>query len=558
MLKMPFINRFSTTTNGAMTFTGNTLGLSKEANTNNAGTRHSIGAFISLNTALQVPTYPFPPGTTLNWQENSSQAILNIPPGSTVIYAELIWAGQYKTGSVDLSAFINNTIDFTTPSGTSSVSLDPATAFNLVVSSSKSWYVRSADVTSLVQADGAGAYSVGKVVGTVLNTDNSTNVAGWTLAVIYENSLLPFRNMTLFVGAEIITSSTGSKDVTISGFAAPSSGDVNGRILVSSSEGDANISGDQLLFGETVATLSNLSGPRNPINNFFASQINNDSGNLDTSGSFGNRNQNAITGQNIVAGRQGWDITNVDGSSQIVNGQTTAVVRFTTAGDAYSPNALGIQIDVAAPDIEVVKCVDKLIASYREFLTYTIIITNSGSVDANNIILTDLLSDGLMFFKGTFTINGIYEPNADPTNGVNIGDIPIDGTIIITYLVRVQPLLAPAEQTNKATLEFQFQSSPSGPIIIGNAESNEVVIFAQNGASTEENLNFLVSVVQNSANDFCNILLPNLIILPVSEIEDAIAILKSEFCSCKNSDILVAKAIRDIAKSNIKNDRCFF
>jgi len=62
---MAFINRFSTTTNGAMTFTGNTLGLSQLINQNQADTQGSIGAFVTLNTGLQVLT--FPAGTTLNY-----------------------------------------------------------------------------------------------------------------------------------------------------------------------------------------------------------------------------------------------------------------------------------------------------------------------------------------------------------------------------------------------------------------------------------------------------------------------------------------------------------
>jgi|SRR5262245_27915226 len=56
-----YVNRFATITNGAITFTGNTLGLSKAVNVNQAGTSDAIGAFTTINTALQVPTVPSPP-----------------------------------------------------------------------------------------------------------------------------------------------------------------------------------------------------------------------------------------------------------------------------------------------------------------------------------------------------------------------------------------------------------------------------------------------------------------------------------------------------------------
>lgn len=59
---MPFIQRFSDVKKGGITFCGNTLGLSKASNQNAPGTEGSIGAFTSLNPALQVGT--FPAGTT--------------------------------------------------------------------------------------------------------------------------------------------------------------------------------------------------------------------------------------------------------------------------------------------------------------------------------------------------------------------------------------------------------------------------------------------------------------------------------------------------------------
>src|SRR6476646_9453577 len=87
--------RYSAITTGALTFTGNTLGLSKATNINAPGTSTGIGTFISTNTALRDGTYPFnaTTGTTANWALDSSAATLIMPPGSTVRYAELIWSG---------------------------------------------------------------------------------------------------------------------------------------------------------------------------------------------------------------------------------------------------------------------------------------------------------------------------------------------------------------------------------------------------------------------------------------------------------------------------------
>src|SRR5262249_30498088 len=124
-----YVTRFTTITNGAITFTGNTLGLSKANNLNQAGTLDSIGAFTSINTALQVPT--FPPGTTLTFSQDSASAILNLPSGSPVLYAELTWGGTYITSGQDVTGSLNNAVTLTTPAGTVSVSPDPSFQRNL-------------------------------------------------------------------------------------------------------------------------------------------------------------------------------------------------------------------------------------------------------------------------------------------------------------------------------------------------------------------------------------------------------------------------------------------
>jgi large repetitive protein len=249
-----YVTRFTTITNGAITFTGNTLGLSKMVGLNQAGTSDAIGAFSTVNTALQVPT--FPPGTTLTFSQNSASANLNLPAGSTVLYAELTWGGTYSFGGQDVTGSRNNAITLTTPAGTSSVSPDPTFQRNLGspnttgACTANCFYTRTANVTALVQAGGGGAYTVGAVPATDGASENTNNCAGWTLAVVYQNFSLPVRNLALFAGSEL----SGAAPASTSGFCTPPSGKLSGRLAVSAMEGDANKSGDTMLFGPT-ATL---------------------------------------------------------------------------------------------------------------------------------------------------------------------------------------------------------------------------------------------------------------------------------------------------------------
>ncbi|OBZ13120.1 DUF11 domain-containing protein [Bacillus sp. FJAT-26390] len=482
MNSIPLVVRATLNATGAITFTGNTLGLSRSEVAGVPGTSDSIGAFITTNSAAQYGTYPL--GTTSNYLENSSAAILVLPTGSTVLYAELIWGGTYVNGTVNLSAAINNPVTFRTPLNTFSVTPDAATSNTFDLGGGALGYVRSANVTAFVQAGGAGTYSTGSVVGTIIIPGDSTaNHAGWTLAVIYQNPSLPFRNMSLRAGAILVQSASGPVNTTITGFATPISGALGGRALFSAQEGDANRTGDQALFGPTAASLVALSGTNNFANNFFASQINNDSGALNTTGTFGNRNQtNGAPGTNIIGGRQGWDITNVDVSARLTNNQSSAVLSLTTSGDAYVLNANAIQVDINAPIISVVLSDNVTGPTIGDIITYTVTVSNSGTANAASVVLTDTLSSNVSFVAGSVTVGGVAKPTFDIRTGAPLGSLNLANSITVTYQVVVTSLPSSAQISSTANAAFTFQSVAGGSVITGVIPSNTVTVpvFAPN------------------------------------------------------------------------------
>ncbi|UYX54031.1 cell surface protein [Bacillus thuringiensis] len=473
---MPITNRFSTTTNGALAITGNTLGLSKISNLNRAGTIGAIGAFVTTNTALQVTT--FPAGTTLNYTQNSSTAILNIPAGSTILYAELVWGGNYLSRDQNITSVLGNPVSFTTPVSTYSITPSAVTASNQTFVSGSvtfGFYTRSADVTSLVQAAGSGSYTTGSVPGLVDPLDASNgaiNSAGWTLIVAYQNGSLPARNLTIYVAGNRVSVETGSADVSVSGFLTPAGGPVSGRLFLSSTEGDADLTGDQALFGPNFSSLNALSGPNNAVNNFFGSQINNAAGNLDTTGTFGTRNQSASTSTNISAGRQGWDITSIDISPYLTNSQVSAAIRLTTNGDAYMLNTVGLQININSPNIQATKSVNKSVAAIGDILTYTVTVPNTGLLPANNVIFTDILPNGTSFIPGTVTIDNVAQTNANPAAGISLGTINNNASRTVTFQATVVSLPNQNPISNTANITFQYTPIAGGTTFNGLATSN--------------------------------------------------------------------------------------
>lgn len=454
-LSAVYLLRYATVAkNGAITFTGNTLGLSKQINANEPGTSDAIGAFITTDETKQVGNYPI--GTTLDWHQNRSTAVLDIPANSFIEHAELIWGGSYgyfnewgeqgEDPNIILTP-ANDPITLITPDQTphlvAPIEATKQNVQNPTVRYSAGNYVRSADVTEIVKAAGGGTYTVGGIPATLSPLDNTHNAAGWTLAVVYSNPTMRTRNMSLFVGCEQ-ASYTTNQPAIVEGFCTPPDDDSQGgRLFVSALEADAIKVGDKMLFGQTATTLLPLSGVNNPQNNFFCSQINSKDGLLDTRGSFGDLNAQPFSpAYDVNPGRQGYDITCVDLSSTLTSNQHVAYALGTTQGDDYTINALGIEIDVDAPFIETVKKVngqDGIQAEVGDIVEFTITVQNNGSSIAYETVFKDPLEEGLSYVPDTLTLNGVALETPNLSKGIALGDLINQGEpVAIAFQAKIE------------------------------------------------------------------------------------------------------------------------
>jgi MYXO-CTERM domain-containing protein/uncharacterized repeat protein (TIGR01451 family) len=449
--------RFSQTAAGNVVATGNALGLSKETDANGPGLRDSIGTFICLDeTAVDDdpsnPDNPWFGGTTNDWTENGSAADLVLPDRSEVLYAELLWGGSWGYFE-DVSAHVDDPITLSFGNDSMDVTPDPSTGlftqFQAGGAFPAHYYMRSADVTEFVQTHGAGSYAASGIPATQYHLINTLNAAGWTLVVAYRNSGEPIRNLTVFVGGSFVDEHA-VEDYFFEGFCTPPSGDVHGRIVISAIEGDANLVGDSIAIAADDSdpdAFVTLSGPNNPADNFFASQLNGPDGTVDTSGTFGMRNHDAAEGENVEGGRQSWDVTSVPVSSDdghLTAGQTTAVLRTQTEGDSYIPTLAGFAIRVNSPDFSGdgngAGAAPEAV-SLDDTSTVSVGLENEGMVAATDLVFRAPLPEGLEL--ESFSIGGdAGDINGDPVdgaaleNGVAIGDVGPGETLALELVVR--------------------------------------------------------------------------------------------------------------------------
>ncbi|MEG0706317.1 MAG: DUF3794 domain-containing protein [Cellulosilyticaceae bacterium] len=455
-----FIERYSNITKGALTYTGNSLGFSLQPYG-----WSGVGAFIATDPNLSVAGYPTP--STMNWQQNGSWAILNMPVGSTVLYAELVWGGSTINDTTTLTdPTLNTPITFTTSQGTYTIAPDPATAINAAPVNGQVFYTRSQNVTQLVQAAGAGTYQVNGVPAAIEPsgyTAFNITAVGWTLAVAYANNNSPYSELDIYVGNYGISFFTPPVDTTVTGFLTPLTGSFSVRLLISAMQGDPGNEGDTILFGPNTSNLTALSGPNNPVNNFFRGQINNDQGLLDTSGDFGTLNQPPPPLLQGFGGvRTNWDITNVDATAAFVNNQSQANFRIATNFDVFAISTFAFQIQVVSPDIAYTKSAPTQVIAGAP-IAYTLSITNNGQITTDNFLALDTAAAGTSINIGSITVSGATGPiinTSTPSQlSVEVGPIAPNQTVVISYAATTTTA-TPTPILNTADSHFTFTPAP--------------------------------------------------------------------------------------------------
>ncbi len=137
---------------------------------------------------------------------------------------------------------------------------------------------------------------------------------------------------------------------TISHFITPAAAPFNARVFTMALNGDTDATADTFVLNGTA-----LSGPNNANPNFFASQVNNYLGNLDTIGSFADRNMPIGTAANNR--RAEFDVTNVPANGVLTAGSTSTSVNIPNTSDYLYAGAVGLQIELGEARLSATKSV---------------------------------------------------------------------------------------------------------------------------------------------------------------------------------------------------------
>lgn len=128
------------------------------------------------------------------------------------------------------------------------------------------------------------------------------------------------------------------------------------------------------------------------------------------------------------------------------------------------------------------KLVDKKFADIGDTVTYTLTLSNKGTVPGNNVTILDTIPAGTTLIPGSVTVNGVGLPSANPQNGILVGSVNPGQTVITTFAVKVDTIPSPNPIPNTSIISYTYTKDPSVPDGVSvNGNSNTVFTQVNHG-----------------------------------------------------------------------------
>lgn len=115
----------------------------------------------------------------------------------------------------------------------------------------------------------------------------------------------------------------------------------------------------------------------------------------------------------------------------------TASIRYSVEDIEFVEDTNTVTIQIVGKKIEIVKSANYPVAVSGSTITFTHKIKNYGSFTHTKLMFTDPLPMGITFVKGSVKVDGVQQPDFDPTVGFALNDLPANSTTTVTFDVRV-------------------------------------------------------------------------------------------------------------------------
>jgi len=381
-------------------------------------------------------------------------------------------------------------------------------------------YSAYTEVTDYVRNHGIGNYFAGDIALVEGDGGGTGYYGGWGLVVVYENSKMRYRDVTIFDGHAYVAGSViADFEIPVSGFNTVQSGQVNMKLGLMAGEGDRSISGDYFqIRNHTDTNWISLNHSTNSTTNFFNSSI-------ETGGNTRNPNLVNNTGLDISM----FNIPNT-GNTVITNNQTSTRFKYGTTQDTFTIFAAVMAVDAYIPDVEnvltttAINNVPVVSAPYTvapgQDMTFNVGIKNLGTEAVNNYKLIVPIpfnasyvpgsAIGNIFFTPLPTPNSItFDPNLGATGSIvwDFGTLPLPvdpNTLLASLTFKLRATTDCTILSNQnCLLPINVNGTSSGTgAITGVTFNNQSFIqgYTQNGGCVGQPIKQSISIDIDAAN----------------------------------------------------------
>src|SRR5690554_1873960 len=404
---------------------------------------------------------------------NSSSATLElstengaIPECSNIIYAGLYWTGRASSFS--------SPEEFTVTKGGTTKTLNKrkvkfkgpgATGYTeFVANPGNIYYPNGAygnmyssyvEITDYVNTYGIGEYTLADMALREGDGGSTGFYGGWGMIVVYENSEMKWRDITIFDGhAYVQGNATVNYELPVSGFQTAQSGPINMKLGMMAGEGDVGISGDyfQIRNWQDNSWIT-LNHAGNSTSNFFNSSI-------QTGGNPRNPSLQNNTGLDISS----FNIPN-PGNSVVTNGQTSTRFRYGSTQDTYVIFCVAMAVDAYVPDVEALVSTEfvngipvgsgPISALPGDLIDYKLELKNKGTEAIDDMVITIPVPYTTSFVPASLLTQINFSPLPTPNNAYYDPNVGPTGSIVWDF--GTLPLLSGYPDSVLAEISFQLE-----------------------------------------------------------------------------------------------------
>lgn len=162
-----------------------------------------------------------------------------------------------------------------------------------------------------------------------------------------------------------------------------------------------------------------------------------------TIGSVGYSNLNPITGFTFPATigafsemEYSYDIK-ISENEAFDTVESQSNLSFNVDSQDFSVSSNTVNINILTNSILMLKECDKSACKQGDELTYTITITNTGTLLNTNLVFVDQMPSGTTFVENSVKIDGTNKPGENPENRISLSNLNAGDTISIEFKVKV-------------------------------------------------------------------------------------------------------------------------